>query len=336
MSSNPAQKHLLHLELAKLLEAGFGIRQAIATILRTNPPRDQAALLAGVDASIAAGKSISDAFSATGGMSDLERSIIGAGERGGRLAQAFRHLADYYEMLARTRRQAARAMVQPLVLIHMGVFLAVVPFGLIAGKGWGDILVSGVIALGLLYGGLIAVWVLVRMAMAAAPRNAAVDSLINRIPTIGGARRAMAMARFTRVYHTGLLAGLSMSETVAISLDATQSGVLREAGRDLLITAETGGPLGPVFARNDAFPPAFARSYETAEEAGGLDHDLARWAKYYQEDAVQRVQVAAATIPKVIYALILIFVAWKIISFFLGYYSLLDNIENYGSDPPEE
>ncbi|RYD37601.1 MAG: hypothetical protein EOP87_03205, partial [Verrucomicrobiaceae bacterium] len=46
MSSNPAQKHLLHLELAKLLEAGFGIRQAIATILRTKPPADQAALLA--------------------------------------------------------------------------------------------------------------------------------------------------------------------------------------------------------------------------------------------------------------------------------------------------
>ncbi|MBX3741758.1 MAG: type II secretion system F family protein [Akkermansiaceae bacterium] len=336
MSSNPAQKHLLHLELAKLLEAGFGIRQAIATILRTKPPGDQAALLAGVDASIAAGKSISDAFSAGTGVTDLERSIIGAGERGGRMAQAFRHLADYYEMLARTRRQAARAMVQPLVLIHMGVFLAVVPFGLIAGKGWGEILLSGAVTLGLLYGGLIAVWVLVRMALAAAPGNAAVDSLINRIPTIGGARRAMAMARFTRVYHTGLLAGLSMSETVSISLDATQSGVLREAGRDLLITAETGGPLGPVFARNDAFPPAFARSYETAEEAGGLDHDLARWAKYYQEDAVQRVQVAAATIPKVIYALILIFVAWKIISFFLGYYSLLDHIEDYGSDPPEE
>jgi type II secretory pathway component PulF len=333
MTSNPAQKHLLHLELAKLLEAGFGIRQAIATILRTKPPADQAALLAGVDSSIAAGKSISDAFSASGGMTDLEHSIIAAGERGGRLAQSFRHLADYYEMLARTRRQAAQAMIQPLVLIHMGVFLAVVPFGLIAGKGWGEILVSGVIALGLLYGGLAVAWVLVRMALAAAPGSAVVDSLINRIPTVGAARRAMSMARFTRVYHTGLLAGLSMNETVAISLDASQSGVVREAGRDLLVTAETGGPLGPVFSRHGAFPPAFARSYETAEEAGGLDHDLARWVKYFQEDAVQRVQVAAATIPKVIYAVILIFVAWKIVSFFLGYYNMLDHIEDYGSDP---
>ena len=336
MNRNPAQKHLLHLELAKLLEAGFGIRQAIATILRTKPPADQAALLAEVDASIAAGKSISDAFAASGRLTGLERSIIGAGERGGRIAQSFRHLADYYEMLARTRRQAARAMIQPLVLIHMGVFLAVVPFGLIRGESWGQILVSGAIALGLLYGGLVVAWVLVRMALAAAPGNAAVDSLINRIPTIGAARRAMAMARFARVYHTGLLAGLSMRETVSISLDASQSGVLREAGRDVLITAEAGGPLGPVFARHDAFPSAFARSYETAEEAGGLDHDLARWAKYYQEDAIHRVEVAAATIPKLLYALILIFVAWKIISFFLGYYNLLDNIEDYGSEPPEE
>jgi type II secretory pathway component PulF len=336
MSSHPAQKHLLHLELAKLLEAGFGIRQAIASILRTKPPAEQAALLSGVDASVAAGKSISDAFSASAGMTNLERSIISAGERGGRMAQSFRHLADYYEMLARTRREAVRGMIQPLVLSHMGVFLAVVPFGLIAGKGWGEILVSGAVGLGLLYGGLVVVWVLVRMALAAAPANATVDSLINCIPTVGAARRAMAMARYARVYHTGLLAGLSMSETVSISLDASQSGILREAGRDLLITAETGGPLGPVYARHDAFPSEFSRSYQTAEEAGGLDHDLDRWAKYYQEDAVHRVQVAAATIPRVLYAAILIFVAWKIISFFLGYYNMIDHIEDYGSDPDNE
>lgn len=336
MSRNPAQKHLFYLELAKLLEAGFGIRQAIASILKTRPPADQVALLTEVDASIAAGKSITDAFVSTGRVTGLEKSIIGAGERGGRMAQSFRHLADYYEMLAQTRREAARAMIQPLVLIHMGVFLAVVPFGLIEGRGWGEVLVSGVTALLLLYAGLFIAWLLIRMALHAAPGNATVDSLINRIPTVGSARRAMAMARFTRVYHTGILAGLSMSETASLSLDASQSGLLREAGRDLLLTAEAGGALGPVFVRQDAFYPAFARSYETAEEAGGLDHDLARWAKYFQEDAVHRVKVAAATIPKVLYALILAFVAWKIISFFMGYYDMLDNIENYGSDPADE
>jgi len=335
MNQNPARKHLLHLELAKLLEAGFGIRKAIATMLRTRLPADQAALLTEVDASIAAGRSIAEAFSVTGGFTALENSIIGAGERGGRMAQSFRHLADYYEMLAQTRRDASRAMIQPLVLLHMGIFLAVVPFGLIAGKGWGQILVSGVTTLALVYGGLFIGWVLVRMALAAAPGNAGIDSLINRIPTIGSARRAMAMARFARVYHTGLLAGLSMRETVEISLDATQSGVLREAGRDLLVTAEAGSALGPAFARQEAFPSEFARSYETAEEAGGLDDDLARWAKYYQEDAIHRVKVAAAAVPKVFYAIILAFVAWKIISFFMGYYNMLDHIEDYGSDPGE-
>lgn len=333
MNRNPTQRYLLHLELAKLLAAGFGIRQAIAAILKSKPPADQAAVLAEVDGAIGAGKSIAEAFGGSSGITDLERVIIGAGERGGRLAQSFQHLADYYELLAQVRRDAGRAMIQPVILMHIGLFLATVPMGLVAGKEWGEVLVSAVISLVVLYICLFLLWLLARAALRAAPGSATIDSLINRIPTVGAARRALAMARFTRVYHTGLLAGLPMRETVQISLDASRSGILRDSGRNLVAAAEAGGPLGPAFTGSAAFPDAFSRSYETAEEAGGLDLDMERWARYFQNDALHRVKVAAATIPRVIYVMIVAFIAWKIISFFLGYYSMLDHIGDDGSEP---
>ena len=326
MSFSPAQRHLLHTEMAKLLEAGFGIRQAIAVILRTNPPGDQAALLRNTDAALADGKSIADAFGSNEGVTDLERSIVGAGERGGRLAQAFRHLGDYYEMVARAREDALRAMIHPLVLLHIGVFLAVVPGGLLTQQGWGRILVSARVALALLYACLFLAWLLVKMVLKAAPDSPTVDRLLNRIPVIGKARQGMAMARFTKVYHTGLLAGLSMRETVANSLMASHSGMIRDAGRGLLVTALAGGPLGPEFARSGVFPAAFARSYETAEEAGGLDEDLDRWSRVFEREAAQGMKAASIAIPKLLYTLILIFVAWKIVSFYFGYYEMLDHI----------
>jgi type II secretory pathway component PulF len=327
MNSNPAQKHLFYTEMAKLLEAGFGIRQAIGVILETRPPANQVAMLRKTDSGLAEGKSIVAAFGeSSGAITDLERSIIGAGERGGRLAQAFQHLADYFDLLATSRRDAIQSMIYPLVLLHLGVVIAVVPTALMAGESGAKILGSLLIALVALYFGLLVAFLIIRAILRAAPKNAGVDSALNRIPVIGKARRSMAMARFTKVYHTGLLAGLTMSETVSSSVAAAHSGLIHQAGRALSERAREGGALGPVFVANDAFPPAFARSYATAEEAGGLDKDLDRWSKVFQDDAARSAKLLAVAIPKVCYFLILIFVAWKILEFWQGYYGALESI----------
>lgn len=323
---SPAQRHLLHTELAKLLGAGFGIRQAIAVILDTRPPSAQVVLLREADQALAEGKSIAQAFGDPARVTDLERTVIAAGERGGRLAQAFQHLADYFEMLASARREAVRSLIYPAVLLHMGVFVATVPGGLMAGQSGGSILFSIILWLTGLYLGIALVVVLVRALLNSAPTNVAIDRWVNRIPVIGKARKSMAMARFTKVYHIGVLAGLSMAEVVSMASEASHSGTIREAGKALRQRAEEGGALGPVFVASSAFPAAFSRSYATAEEAGGLDRDLERWARLFHEEAARGIKAVAIAVPKVCYVLIVIFVVWKILGFYSGYYETLENL----------
>lgn len=328
MAFPPAQKHLFYTELAKLVEAGFGIRDAGRAMLDTRPPQVQVALLQAMDARLEAGKSIAEAFAADQPeISDLERGIIGAGERGGRLGPAFQHLADYFGMLATARRDFRQSMVYPLVLLHLGVFVAVVPSALMSGeRDFAAILRDFIIALLALYAlGAVVVFV-VRRILKAAPENAAIDRLLHRIPVVGRARRAMAMARFTKVYHIGLLAGLSMRETVETASVASQSGILREAGRGLMDALKEGGALGPEFVKSGAFPPAFARSYATAEESGGLDKDLARWAKVFHEDAARGAKAVSVVMPKLLYVLVVGFVLWKVLAFYSGYYGAMEKI----------
>jgi type II secretory pathway component PulF len=326
MAFPPAQKHLFYTELAKLVEAGFGIRDAGRAMLDTRPPATQAALLRAMDARLEAGQSIAEAFGADQPeISDLERRILAAGERGGRLGPAFQHLADYFGMLATARRDFRQSMVYPLVLLHLGVFVAIVPSALMGGeRDFGSIARGFIVALLALYalGGLV-VFVL-RGILKAAPENAAIDRLLHRLPVIGRARRAMAMARFTKVYHIGLLAGLSMRETVEAASLASQSGILREAGRRLMDALKDGGALGPEFVKCGAFPPAFARSYATAEEAGGLDKDLARWAKVFHEDAARGAKAVSVVIPKLLYVVVVGFVLWKVLAFYSGYYGAME------------
>jgi len=325
---SPAQKHLFYAELAKLTNAGFGIREAAAVMLEGRLPRAQASLLERMNVRLDEGQTIADAFGKTSAeISDLERGLIRAGERGGRLAVAFQHLADYFGLVAASRREMLKALIYPVVLLHLGIFVGIVPKAVMGGEaGAGEIFAEllltllAVYAVGLLIVGG-AVWLL-----KIAPEKPVVDRFLNAVPWVGKARRNMALSRFTKVYHIGLLAGLSMEETLGTSLKASESGVLRDEGKALLERLKTGERLGPKLIEAKGFPKVFSRSYATGEEAGTLDKDLERWAIYFQDEATQSIRTVSVMLPKILYGLVLIFIVWKILGFYNGYLEVLEGI----------
>jgi type IV pilus assembly protein PilC len=327
MTSQATHKQLFYTEMAKLLEAGFDIRKAAQVLLDTKLPAPQAVMLAGLNEGLYGGRSISDSFSSDPKIiSDLERHLISAGERGGKLAPAFQHLADYFGMVASTRAEAIKSMVYPIIVLHMGLFIGSVPGGMMKGETSVQIISGLVVNLCVIYALGLLLFFAVKALLKAAPTRASLDRQINRLPWIGKARRNLAMARFCKVYHSCVLAGISMEETVKLATQVSYSGVIREAGAVLLRTAKSGNPLGPQFLADAAFPKAFARSYATGEEAGTLDTDLALWSKRFQDEAEASARTLAVMLPKVLYFIILGFVAWRIIGFYGAYYSGLEHI----------
>ena len=322
------KKHLFYTELAKLLEAGFGIRQAAAVMLDTRLPRAQAVILRVLDEGLEDGRTITAAFGTTAaGVSELERSMIGAGERGGRLEAAFQHLADYFGMLAAVRADTLKRLIYPIFVLHLGIFVTVLPQPLRtidAGAGW----FGGRLLLALLaaYGAGFLLVLLLRVWLSAARTQVLPDRLLSRVPLVGNARRSLAMARFTKVYHMGILAGLSMVETAQTAARAAQSATLGEAGRALAVAAGEGRQLGPLMLATPAFPKAFARSYATAEQSGTLDKDLERWSVVFQSDAARAAATLATASTSLLYASVLCFVAWSVCSFYLSYFNALQHI----------
>lgn len=328
MNSSARQKYLFYSEIAKLLEAGFDIRKAAAVLMDTQLPPGQALLLKDLNHGLEAGQSIATAFSKdTKNISELERCIIGAGERGGKLAPAFQHLADYFGMLASAHREVLKSMIYPIIVLHLGIIIAVVPGALMKGDAsFAQILGSLMVTLLVTYGVTLAALFSIRAVLNKAPENPGIDRMINRIPWVGKARRNMAMARFCKVYHSCLLAGISMRETVQLASVAAHSGLIRAAGVRLAAVTESGQALGPQFMKDGAFPKAFARSYATGEEAGTLDKDLGNWSKVFQDDAESGARILSVMIPKLLYFFILGFVLWKVVGFYSGYYSSLEQI----------
>lgn len=322
------QKHLFYTELAKLLEAGFGIRQAAAVMLDSGPPQAQACLLLGIEQGLASGHTITESFGGSAvGVSDIERSMLGAGERGGRLAAAMQHLADYFGMLAAVRADAVKRLIYPGFVLHLGVFVAVLPQPLMSGDA-----VPGspgsrlLLALLVVYGTVLGLVMLVRVMLRAAQSRSELDRLLNLIPMVGKARNSLAMARFTKVYHMGLLAGLSMVETASTAAKAAHSGALDEAGLALAAAARAGQQFGPVMLAMPVIPKAFARSYATAEQAGTLDKDLERWSGVFQAEAARAAGTLVTAMATLLYAMILGFVAWGIWRFYSSYFDALMHI----------
>ena len=328
MTPSASNKQLFYSEMAKLLEAGFDIRKAATVLTDTQLPAQQAVLLKDLNQGLESGQTIAAALGQDSQtFTALERSIIGAGERGGKLAPAFQHLADYFGMLASARGEIIKGMIYPIIILHLGVIIGTIPMELMkATKTPAQMLGGLVVNLIILYVAVFVLFMAIRAVLRMAPENPGVDALINRIPWIGSTRRNLAMARFCRVYHSCILASIPMSETVTVAADASQSGLVRRAGQRLAQVAREGNLLGPQFVAEDAFPKAFARSYMTGEEAGTLDTDLGRWSKVFQDNAESAAKTMAVMVPKILYFFIMMFVAWKIVGFFTGYYSGMEQM----------
>jgi type IV pilus assembly protein PilC len=322
MTNTDARKHQFYSEMAKLLDAGFGIREAAAVMLETGLPAAQAAVLRELHRRLDQGKSITEALAANPeAVSDLERNIIEAGERGGRMPVAMRHLADYFGMLASARRETWKGLIHPVIVLHLGVFIGTVPTVMLEGTKSGTAIAIGFF-LTLLAAYAIAFFLFlgIRAMLRAARSNAGIDRLLGRVPLVGKARSNLAMAGYCKVHHICLLAAIPMRQTVRMAADASLSGMIIAAGNHLEETVAQGQPLGPAMLSEPSFPKAFARSYATGEAAGTLDKDLEHWGKLFLTDAEAGARLLSTLLPKALYFLIMIYVGWKIYGFYTGYY----------------
>lgn len=323
------EKALLYRELAKLSASGFPLPEAIDAIADTHPPDASMAVLLGVKAGLAESRSIGEAFAdaADGSLTDLEESIITASERGGVLAEGFDHLSNYFQMRATTAAAIRRKMVYPLVLLHFAIIIPVVPLLIGAANPGRVLLVSGLTLLAV-YLLLFVVIVIGGRLAVKAESDPKIDRMLGRVPLVGSVRQNLSLARFSSVFRMHLLAGERIDEGLRSAALASRSGRIREAVEAGAIPGvESGQPVGPELAkRPEAFTPAFARGFITAENSGTLDSDLLRWSERFHEGARSAMDKLGAHAPKYFYGLIVLIVLWQVFRMVAKIFSGYDQI----------
>ncbi|MBL9132135.1 MAG: type II secretion system F family protein, partial [Verrucomicrobiaceae bacterium] len=293
-------------------------------LLDQNPSHARRTWLLGLQKGLADGQSVAEAVQTHNApFSDgLEVTLISAGERSGRLADGFTHLARYFEAWELGLRQMRSALIYPLVLAHLGLVLPELPAIVTANmNGTEDSparrLIITVLVFWLVLALLAVGW---RWLSRKGTQSAQVERWLWRIPLVGGVRRHWALARFCQVFHACLLAGMRMTECMLLSGEASHSGVLRLASEDAAKKIAAGELIAGAMADVHGFPMVFVHSVATAEEAGTLDREMNSWAAAEMIEAQDALQRATAWLPKVFYAFVVVYVVYRILSMVAGYY----------------
>lgn len=313
------QRAELYHQLAQLTASGIGLVPALEHLRRHPPAASLRESIRQTLDQLAQGYTFGEALLRSGGWtSAFDTALLQAGEHSGRLDACFKLLADYYRDRARLARQVIADLAYPAFVFHAAVFIF--PFvgfflsgNLLAyvGKTFGVLLP--------LYAGILLLIYICQGRHGEAWR-AVIEKLLRPIPLLGTARHYLALARLAAALEALISAGVTIIEAWDLAAAASGSPALRATVRAWKPRLQSGQTPSEALSASRQFPELFANQYHTGEISGKLDETLRGMHKYYQEEGTRKLHAVAQWSPKLLYFGLMLLIAYKVISFWLGYF----------------
>ena len=322
-------------QLAQLTAAGVGMVPALEQIKRNPPASAFREPLQRCLSALAEGRSIADSLRLGDWLPDFDIVLIEAGERSGRLDACLRQLADYYAERARIAKLVISQLIYPAFLIHFAafIFLVVIPFASPFGSShFSDS----------------PVWLLARAALFLSPIYLAtalviyasqsqhgenwrslLEKLLRPVPLLGSGRHALAVSRLALALEALISAGVSIVEAWEIAAAASSSPALRRAVATWKPQLAAGRTPAELVHASPLFPEAFANLYHSGEISGKLDETLRRLHVFYQEEGTHKIQLVAQWVPRLIYFIIVLCIAYFVLQFYTGYFGQINQAINF-------
>ena len=318
-------------QLAQLTNAGIGVVGALQQILRSPPARSYRDPLKILLGELARGQTLTRALVATGDfLPTFDTALLQAGEKSGRFDECFRLLAEYYATRARLARLTISQLLYPIGLLHFAVFVfcVVLPF---AYSGFSAspllLLLKAALVLSPFYV-LVVLGVLLFQSKHGEKWQAVMEAFLNAIPVLGTARRCLSLARLAIALEALISAGVNIIQAWEIAANASGSPALKRAIAAWQPQLASGHTPAQLVRETRNFPEMFSNLYTTGEVSGKLDESLKNLYRYYQEEGTRKLQTLATLLPKVVYLLVMLGIAYAIIKFYMGYFSQIEKISN--------
>jgi type IV pilus assembly protein PilC len=320
-----AQRAEFYHQLAQLTDAGLTLHSALESQERHPPARwlrGPAARLLGF---LREGGTFGEAVTAARDwMPQFDAALLEAGEQSGRLPASFRLLAEHYQERSRLAREVLANLAYPVFLFHFFILLnpltELVLTGNMAAYFWtiGKILLP-------IYG-IIVLLLIATNSQRGEMWRAILEAISSRIPVLGQARRNLSVARLTAALHALTNAGVPIIRAWESAANASGSVLLKREVAKWRPEMEAGRTPAELVSETRLFPELFANTYSAGEISGTLDDSLLRMQRLHQERGVAQFRAIAEWTPKLLYFVIVFMIAWRIISFWTGYFGRIGEV----------
>jgi type IV pilus assembly protein PilC len=288
--------------LATMIDAGLAMVQSLQALAEQTTNKIMRDTIKDVCARVEGGDSFSEALSKhPKTFNRLYVCMVGAGERGGLLAEILARLATYLENTAKLRKKVKSAMMYPtavtIVAIGITIFLLVkvVPvFGDVY-KGFGSRLPGPTQAL-LDLSTLVQSYLLYMIAAAGAAVYGWIAFLKSkqgrefwdrtriRLPIFGAIAHKICLARFTRTLASLVRSGVPILEVLQIVSNTVGNVLMEKAIRTAAADIERGEGISAALGKHPVFPAMIIRMITAGEQTGKIENMLERISDFLDDE----------------------------------------------------
>ncbi len=331
-------------QLATMIDAGLAMVQSLQALSEQTTHKVMRDVIKDVTTRVEGGDSFSEALSKHPKVFNrLYVCMVGAGERGGLLAEILARLATYLENTARLRKKVKSAMMYPtavtVIAIAITIFLLikVVPvFGEIY-SGFGAKLPTPTQYL-INISDVLKRWFLLFMIAAGAmvwgwlyfiktpPGRWFWDSKRIKLPIFGQIAHKICLARFTRTFASLIRSGIPILEVLSIVANTVGNVVMEKAIRTAAGDIERGESISTALAKHPVFPSMIIRMVTAGEQTGKIDSMLERIADFLDEEIETTLSGLTSLIEPLLIVFLGVTVGGIVVCMFLPIFKMSDII----------
>ncbi|MEY2409712.1 MAG: ral secretion pathway protein [Verrucomicrobiota bacterium] len=315
-------------QLHQLTSAGIGVIQALEIQQRSPPLPSFREPLTRILEQLRAGATFGQSLHAAGSwLTTFDVALLDAGDRSGRLPATFQLLADHYTARAALLRQTLSSLAYPAFLFHFAILIGPLP----------DLVLSGNVAVYVAktLAWLVPLYLIVFLGIQAfrGNRNEAwrsgLERFLHGLPIAGSARRSLALARLASALEALVSAGVTIIEAWQFAAAASGSPALRRTVDSWQPRLANGATPADALDSSPEFPDLFSQMYRTGEITGTLDETLRRLSALYLDDGSRKLKALSEWLPKIAYLFVAGMVAYRVISFYAGYFNKIGEATNF-------
>jgi len=289
-------------QLATMIDAGIAVVQSLQALGEQSPNKVMRDVIKDVTTRVESGESFSEALQKhPKAFNRLYVSMVGAGERGGLLAEILGRLATYLENMEKIRKRVKSAMMYPsgvvIVAIGITIFLLVkvIPVFEEVYDGFGAKLpaptqflidISHFLKSYLIYiipviG--VGIWGWFRFIKTKQGREFW-DAKRISLPIFGPIAHKICLVRFTRTLASLIRSGVPILDVLQIVSQTVDNAVLEKAIKNASSDIERGEGISAALSKHPVFPSMIIRMMNAGEQTGNIDSMLERVSDFLDEE----------------------------------------------------